>query len=74
MILLFGAGVECQVVLHYGEPGHQQAYGSYLSCTLAWAAGVAMAVWMSGGISGGECSAAILNPPELFSVRDTSCL
>lgn len=28
MILLFGAGVECQVRLHYEYAGHKQSYGA----------------------------------------------
>ena len=28
MILLFGAGVECQVRLHYDYAGHKQSYGA----------------------------------------------
>ncbi|KAF2725908.1 MIP family channel protein [Polychaeton citri CBS 116435] len=52
MILLFGAGVECQVNLHGNA-------GDFLQCRLTWAAGVAMAVWTSGGISGGHCNPSV---------------
>ncbi|EPQ26598.1 uncharacterized protein PFL1_05919 [Pseudozyma flocculosa PF-1] len=57
MILLFGAGVECQVNLHYASSVRtSSAFGSYLSGRLAWAAGVSIASWVSGGISGGHCN------------------
>ncbi|WFD22051.1 hypothetical protein MEQU1_000713 [Malassezia equina] len=52
MILLFGAGVECQVRLHYNDNDVSGAFGTYLSCRLAWACGVALGAWASGGISG----------------------
>lgn len=52
-IILFGAGVEAQVKLHYGAQGDA---GTHLSCRLAWAAGVALAGWVGGGISGGHCN------------------
>ncbi|KAI5922507.1 MIP family channel protein [Camillea tinctor] len=61
MIILFGAGVECQVGLHYHGRTEMSdrtvaAYGDHLSGRLAWAVGVAAAVWMSGGVSGGHCN------------------
>ncbi|PWZ00767.1 aquaporin [Testicularia cyperi] len=62
MILLFGAGVECQVNLHYhiqGSVREVAAYGSYFQGRMAWAAGVAMAVWTAGGISGGHCNPSV---------------
>ncbi|CAJ2506454.1 Uu.00g005840.m01.CDS01 [Anthostomella pinea] len=49
MIILFGAGVECQVGLHYRNEDH-------LTGRLAWGVGVACAVWISGGVSGGHCN------------------
>ncbi|WFD33027.1 hypothetical protein MSPP1_004084 [Malassezia sp. CBS 17886] len=51
-ILLFGAGVECQVRLHLDETGRGGVFGDYLSCRLAWASGVALGAWVAGGISG----------------------
>ncbi|KAI0479417.1 MIP family channel protein [Xylariaceae sp. FL0804] len=64
MIILFGAGVECQVALHYHgrtnmSDGNMAAYGDHLSARFAWAVGVAAAVWISGGISGGHCNPTI---------------
>lgn len=40
-ILLFGASVECQTSLHYGNAsGKAYSFGDYNSCRFAWAAGV----------------------------------
>ncbi|KAI1340825.1 MIP family channel protein [Xylariaceae sp. FL0016] len=64
MIILFGAGVECQVALHYhGRSEFSKhtiaAFGDHLSGRLTWAIGVACAVWISGGVSGGHCNPTI---------------
>lgn len=56
VILLFGAGVECQVRLNYHTSDVKGNAGDFLQCRLAWAAGVALAVWMAGGVSGGHCN------------------
>lgn len=62
MIILFGTSVECQTSLHYdSHAGRAYSFGDYNSCRFAWAAGVACAVWVSGGISGGHC-----NPSEFM--------
>ncbi|KAF6767101.1 Major intrinsic protein [Kalmanozyma brasiliensis GHG001] len=66
LILLFGAGVECQVALHYHTETRDAAYGSYLSARLAWASGVALAVWVSGGVSGGHCNPSVTIALALF--------
>lgn len=68
IILIFGAGVECQVNLHYRSSATRDvaAYGSYFEARLAWAAGVAMAVWISGGISGGHCNPSVTIALALF--------
>lgn len=56
-IILFGASVECQTTLHFdANKGKAYSFGDYNSCRFAWAAGVAMAIWVSGGISGGHCN------------------
>ncbi|KAH9904223.1 aquaporin-like protein [Xylariomycetidae sp. FL2044] len=76
MIVLFGAGAECQVHLHYNSrtvttaagdssaPGG--AFGNYLSTPIGWAIGVATAVWMSGGISGGHCNPGVTVAMSIF--------
>ncbi|KAH9905493.1 aquaporin-like protein [Xylariomycetidae sp. FL2044] len=65
MIILFGAGVECQVGLHYHGRGSSSdkhtiaAFGDSVSGRLTWAIGVSCAVWVSGGVSGGHCNPTI---------------
>ncbi|OBR12631.1 MIP family channel protein [Colletotrichum higginsianum IMI 349063] len=66
MILLFGAGVECETRLHYRGPDIRENAGDFLQCRLAWAAGVSMAVWMSGGVSGGHCNPTVTVVLALF--------
>lgn len=56
LILLFGAGVECEVRLNYHSSNIRDNAGNFLQCRLAWAAGVALAGWMAGGVSGGHCN------------------
>lgn len=62
-IILFGAGVEAQVKLHYGALGNA---GTHLSCRLAWAAGVALSGWVGGGISGGHCNPTVTIVLSIF--------
>ncbi|KAF4122051.1 aquaglyceroporin related protein, other eukaryote [Geosmithia morbida] len=56
LILLFGAGVECEVRLNYHSGDVRQNAGNFLQCRLTWAAGVALSGWMAGGVSGGHCN------------------
>ncbi|KAJ7432757.1 major intrinsic protein superfamily membrane channel protein [Mycena galericulata] len=59
ILIIFGTGVDCQVVLS-SVPGVAPAQrGSYLSINFGWAVGTAMGVWASGGISGGHINPAI---------------
>ncbi|KAI3477285.1 hypothetical protein L1887_61060 [Cichorium endivia] len=57
-----------KVNLHYhgADTRDVAAYGSYFQGRLAWAAGVAMAVWVSGGISGGHCNPSVTVALALF--------
>ena len=48
VLIVIGAGVDCQYVL--------QGSGVALSVPLTWAFGVAGAVWIAGGVSGGHVS------------------
>ncbi|KJA24023.1 hypothetical protein HYPSUDRAFT_136846, partial [Hypholoma sublateritium FD-334 SS-4] len=52
ILIIFGAGVDCQVVL-------SGSTASYFSINVGWAAGTAMGVWVSGGISGGHINPAV---------------
>ena len=68
LIILFGAGVECQVTLH-SHPAtstHDNTFGNYLQCRLAWAVGVALAIFTAGGISGAHCNPTITLALTLF--------
>lgn len=68
MILVFGTGSECQVNLHYRSSAatHGALYGDYLQGRLSWAVGVAMAVWMAGGISGAHCNPTVTIALAMF--------
>ncbi|KIJ47800.1 hypothetical protein M422DRAFT_28598 [Sphaerobolus stellatus SS14] len=59
IVILFGDGVVCQVVLG-GNPGvAASAKGEYLSISFGWGVAVALGVWVSGGISGGHLNPAV---------------
>ncbi|KAF6812949.1 MIP family channel protein [Colletotrichum plurivorum] len=66
LILLFGAGVECETRLNYRSPDIRGNAGGFLQCRLAWAAGVALAGWMAGGVSGGHCNPTVTVSLALF--------
>ncbi|KAF9876771.1 MIP family channel protein [Colletotrichum karsti] len=66
MILVFGAGVECETRLNFRGPNIGDNAGDFLQCRLAWAAGVALAGWMSGGVSGGHCNPTVTIVLALF--------
>ncbi|KAJ7767505.1 aquaporin [Mycena maculata] len=75
ILIIFGAGVDCQVVLSSvtsvasSQKGvrtlsrsyriTEVAVQSYLSISLGWGIGTAMGVWVSGGISGGHINPAV---------------
>ncbi|EIW80890.1 aquaporin, partial [Coniophora puteana RWD-64-598 SS2] len=52
MLIVFGVGGVCQVVL-------SASTNEYLSINIGWAVGVAMGVWVAGGISGGHINPAV---------------
>jgi MIP family channel proteins len=53
ILIMFGAGVVAQNVLSQGKNG------SYLAINLAWGLGVAMGVYVAGGISGAHMNPAV---------------
>ncbi|KAF8964167.1 putative aquaporin 4 [Flammula alnicola] len=59
ILIIFGNGVDCQVVLGGNKLVSPSEKGSYLSINVGWAVGTAMGVWVSGGISGGHINPAV---------------
>ncbi|PWN99694.1 aquaporin-like protein [Tilletiopsis washingtonensis] len=62
MIIIFGVGVECEVELHMAVHSGPDAAKSLMS-RFAWATGVAIGIWVAGGISGAH-----LNPTVTISL------
>jgi aquaglyceroporin related protein len=58
--------VECQVRLNYHSSDIRGNAGDFLQCRLAWAAGVSLAGWMAGGVSGGHCNPTVTVALALF--------
>ncbi|EAU82880.2 hypothetical protein CC1G_05502 [Coprinopsis cinerea okayama7 len=58
-LIIFGNGVNCQVVLSEDPGVAASPKGNYLSINVGWGVGVAMGVWLSGGISGGHINPAV---------------
>ncbi|TFY80640.1 hypothetical protein EWM64_g3373 [Hericium alpestre] len=54
VLILFGTGVDCQVVLGSNPAVAPTPKGDYLSLNFGWACGAALGVWVSGGVSGGH--------------------
>ncbi|KAJ6585236.1 aquaporin-like protein [Mycena capillaripes] len=59
ILIIFGTGVDCQVVLSTVTGVASSQKGSYLSISVGWGVGTAMGVWVSGGISGGHINPAV---------------
>ncbi|KAF9525543.1 putative aquaporin 4 [Crepidotus variabilis] len=59
ILIIFGTGVDCQVVLSGNPSVAPSAKGEYFSINIGWAAGTALGVWVSGGISGGHINPAV---------------
>ncbi|KAI0632398.1 aquaporin [Trametes polyzona] len=59
ILIIFGAGVDCQVVLSADSRVASSPKGDYLSLNFGWAVGTALGVWVSGGISGGHINPAV---------------
>ncbi|KZV70263.1 aquaporin [Peniophora sp. CONT] len=54
ILIIFGNGVDCQVVLSGNTGVASSPKGEYLSISFLWAVGAALGVWVSAGISGGH--------------------
>lgn len=59
ILIIFGTGVDCQVVLSANTGVASSPKGDYLSLAFGWAAGTALGVWLSSGISGGHINPAV---------------
>ncbi|KAF8530056.1 aquaporin [Hysterangium stoloniferum] len=59
VLILFGNGVVCQVVLSGNPAVSAGSKGEYLSICFGYGTGVALGVWISGGISGGHINPAV---------------
>ncbi|KAG6827463.1 hypothetical protein H0H92_011702 [Tricholoma furcatifolium] len=59
ILIIFGNGVDCQVVLSSNPGVAVSPKGDYLSLNFGWAIGTALGVWVSAGISGGHINPAI---------------
>lgn len=59
ILCIFGNGVNCQVVLSSNTDVAPMQKGDYLSVCFGWATGLALAVWISGGVSGGHVNPAV---------------
>ncbi|KAF9221599.1 major intrinsic protein superfamily membrane channel protein [Gyrodon lividus] len=68
ILVIFGCGGDCQVVLSSNPAVASSPKGEYLSLNFGWAIGVAMGVWACSGISGGHINPAVTL--ALASVRN----
>lgn len=59
VFVIFGTGVDCQVVLSTNKGVASSPKGDFLSVNFGWAIGLAMGAWISGGISGGHLNPAV---------------
>ncbi|KAL6308352.1 aquaporin [Sparassis latifolia] len=59
ILIIFGTGVDCQVVLSSNTKVAASPKGDYLALATGWAVGTALGVWFSAGISGGHINPAV---------------
>jgi len=59
ILVIFGNGANCQVVLSSVPAVASSQKGQYLSTSFGWAVGVALGAWICGGISGGHINPAV---------------
>ncbi|KAI0953644.1 hypothetical protein AcW1_007813 [Taiwanofungus camphoratus] len=59
ILILFGNGVDCQVVLSANPNVVSSPKGDYLALNFGWAVGTALGVWFAGGVSGGHINPAV---------------
>ncbi|KIK55578.1 hypothetical protein GYMLUDRAFT_248614 [Collybiopsis luxurians FD-317 M1] len=66
LLVIFGCGVNCQVNLSSNTGVSASPKGDYTSVCLGWAAGIALGVWVSAGISGGHINPAVTLSLAIF--------
>jgi aquaglyceroporin related protein len=59
VFVMIGAGADCQAVLSTNTDISSSPKGTFLTVGFGWAIGLALGVWVSGGISGGHINPAI---------------
>ncbi|KAG6848277.1 hypothetical protein H0H93_001620 [Arthromyces matolae] len=59
LLTIFGLGVNCQSVLSSSTSVSAAPKGDWTTVTLGWGAAIALAAWVSGGISGGHVNPAV---------------
>ncbi|KAI0081664.1 aquaporin [Panus rudis PR-1116 ss-1] len=59
ILIIFGNGVDCQVVLSQNTGVASSPKGDYLTIAFGWAVGTALGVWVSSGVSGGHINPAV---------------
>ncbi|KAJ7512557.1 putative aquaporin 4 [Mycena galericulata] len=59
VLIVFGAGVNCQVLLSSASGVASSPKGDYLSVSFGWAVGLCLGVWISSGISPGHINPAV---------------
>ncbi|KAL4069915.1 aquaporin-like protein [Scleroderma yunnanense] len=59
ILIIFGCGGNCQVVLSSKTAVASSPKGDFLSLNFGWALGLGIGVWVSGGISGGHLNPAV---------------
>ncbi|CAK5272107.1 unnamed protein product [Mycena citricolor] len=58
-LVIFGAGVNCQVTLSSSPGVSATPKGDYLAVSFGWAVGLCLGVWISSGISSGHINPAV---------------
>ncbi|KAF7291875.1 hypothetical protein MIND_01212800 [Mycena indigotica] len=59
VLVLFGAGVNCQVLLSSSTGVSSSPKGDYLAVSFGWAVGLSLGVWVSSGISPAHINPAV---------------
>ncbi|KAG9093745.1 hypothetical protein FRC06_011397 [Ceratobasidium sp. 370] len=59
VLVMFGSGAACQVTLSQSTAVAASPKGDYMSSAFGWGIGIALGVWVCGGISGGHINPAV---------------